>query len=116
MANLGTRSSSGRAKSWNRRVIHVRALYTHDNGARYSDRVMHMIVHGRRRALMALVCILVVIAVSSVVTTTSTQRAVVLVSIDGLMPGYVTEADRYGLKIPTLRRIMREGAHASGVR
>ena len=43
-------------------------------------------------------------------------RALVMISIDGLVPRYVTEADRYGLRIPTLRRILRDGAHASGVR
>jgi len=40
----------------------------------------------------------------------------VLISIDGLRPDYVLEADRYGLKIPELRRLLAEGAHASGVR
>lgn len=43
-------------------------------------------------------------------------RAVVLVSIDGLRPDYVLEADRYHLRIPTLRRILREGTHATGVK
>ena len=40
---------------------------------------------------------------------------VVLISIDGLKPDYVLEADRHGLKIPSLRRLLAEGAHASGV-
>ena len=44
------------------------------------------------------------------------RRTVVLISIDGLRPDYVLEADRYGLRIPTLRRILREGSHATGVR
>ena len=39
-----------------------------------------------------------------------------LISIDGLNPNYVTQADRHGLKIPNLRRILRDGSHASGVR
>lgn len=42
--------------------------------------------------------------------------AVLLISIDGLHPGNVLEADRHGLKIPTLRRLLREGTHATGVR
>ncbi len=46
----------------------------------------------------------------------SPPRAVLLVSVDGLRPDYVTAADRYGLKIPYLRQLMREGAHASTVR
>ena len=40
---------------------------------------------------------------------------VVLISIDGLKPDYVFEADKHGLKIPNLRRLLAEGAHASGV-
>ena len=44
------------------------------------------------------------------------QRSLLVISIDGLRPDYVTKADQYRLKIPHLRRIMIEGAHASGVR
>ena len=40
---------------------------------------------------------------------------VVLISIDGLKPDYVLEADKHGLKIPNLRKLVAEGAHASGV-
>jgi predicted AlkP superfamily pyrophosphatase or phosphodiesterase len=39
----------------------------------------------------------------------------VLISIDGLKPEYVLEADKYGLKIPNLRALVARGAHASGV-
>src|SRR5262245_21242638 len=40
----------------------------------------------------------------------------VLISIDGLRPGDVLEAERRGLRIPNLRRLAREGAFATGVR
>lgn len=40
---------------------------------------------------------------------------VLLVSIDGLRPDYVTHADEHGLKIPNLRRFVSEGAYAEGV-
>ncbi len=40
---------------------------------------------------------------------------VILISIDGLRPDYLLEADRYGLRIPNLRRLLAEGAHASAV-
>ena len=40
---------------------------------------------------------------------------VVLVSVDGLRPDYVLQADRHGLKIPYLRRMLAEGAYATGV-
>jgi predicted AlkP superfamily pyrophosphatase or phosphodiesterase len=43
-------------------------------------------------------------------------RALLLISIDGLRPDYVLQADTHGLKIPHLRAILRDGAHASGVR
>jgi predicted AlkP superfamily pyrophosphatase or phosphodiesterase len=40
---------------------------------------------------------------------------VVVLSIDGLSPDYLLSADRYGLRVPELRRLLAEGAHASGV-
>jgi predicted AlkP superfamily pyrophosphatase or phosphodiesterase len=39
-----------------------------------------------------------------------------VISIDGLMPDYVLQADKYHLKIPQLRRLLAEGTYASGVR
>ena len=42
--------------------------------------------------------------------------SLLLISIDGLRPDYVLQADAHGLKIPHLRRILLEGAHASGAR
>ncbi len=38
-----------------------------------------------------------------------------LISIDGLRPGDVLEADKRGLALPNLRRFLTQGAHASGV-
>ncbi|HEY7037952.1 MAG TPA: ectonucleotide pyrophosphatase/phosphodiesterase [Methylomirabilota bacterium] len=38
-----------------------------------------------------------------------------MISIDGLRPDYVTAADRHGLKIPNLRRFLTEGTFADGV-
>jgi predicted AlkP superfamily pyrophosphatase or phosphodiesterase len=40
---------------------------------------------------------------------------IVLLSIDGLKPDYVLEADRHGLKVPNLRRLIADGAYATGV-
>jgi predicted AlkP superfamily pyrophosphatase or phosphodiesterase len=40
---------------------------------------------------------------------------VVVISIDALRPDFVLEADRHGLKVPNLRRLLAEGAHATGV-
>jgi predicted AlkP superfamily pyrophosphatase or phosphodiesterase len=41
--------------------------------------------------------------------------AVLMISIDGMKPEYVTQADTHNLRIPVLRSLMREGAYASGV-
>lgn len=43
------------------------------------------------------------------------RPTVLLVSIDGLKPEAVLEADRHGLKVPNLRALMADGAYASGV-
>ena len=40
---------------------------------------------------------------------------VLMISVDGLRPDYVTAADTHGLKIPALRRFVAEGAFAEGV-
>ncbi len=71
-----------------------------------------------RPSILALLSTLAAIALSSAALPVPEppHRTVVLLSIDGLRPDYVLEADRYGLRIPTLRRILREGSHATGVR
>src|ERR1700744_5632921 len=43
------------------------------------------------------------------------RQPVLLISIDGLRPDYVTHADEHQLKIPTLRRLLIEGTYADGV-
>jgi predicted AlkP superfamily pyrophosphatase or phosphodiesterase len=43
-------------------------------------------------------------------------RRLVLVSVDGLMPACYLRPDALGLAVPTLRRLVREGAYASGVK
>jgi predicted AlkP superfamily pyrophosphatase or phosphodiesterase len=39
----------------------------------------------------------------------------VVISIDGLRPDYITAADAHGAKVPNLRRFMKEGTYAGGV-
>ena len=43
------------------------------------------------------------------------QNKLLVVSIDGMDHRYLRDADKLGLKIPTLRRLMNEGALADGV-
>ena len=40
---------------------------------------------------------------------------VVMISVDGLRPDYITAADAHGAKVPNLRRMMKEGTYADGV-
>ena len=60
--------------------------------------------------LRGLLCLL------SAVPLWASGHSLLLLSIDGLRPDSVLQADAHGLKIPHLRRILRDGAHASGVR
>jgi predicted AlkP superfamily pyrophosphatase or phosphodiesterase len=47
--------------------------------------------------------------------TVALAEPVLFISIDGLRPGDVLEAEQRGLKIPNLRRFVKEGAYASAV-
>ena len=39
----------------------------------------------------------------------------VVISVDGLRPDYVTQADAHGAKIPNLRKFLKQGTYADGV-
>ena len=65
--------------------------------------------------------VLAAFAVATLLTGAASVRAphhftpVVLISIDGLRPDYVLEAEAHGLRIPNLRRFIAEGSYATGV-
>jgi len=44
-----------------------------------------------------------------------TPPLLVLISVDGLRPDYVTAADAHACRIPNLRRFLKEGTYAEGV-
>jgi predicted AlkP superfamily pyrophosphatase or phosphodiesterase len=46
----------------------------------------------------------------------ATAASVLMISVDGLKPEYVLDADAHGLKIPFLRSLVRDGAYARGVK
>jgi predicted AlkP superfamily pyrophosphatase or phosphodiesterase len=50
-----------------------------------------------------------------VVSATAGAAPLLVISVDGMRPDYVTQADERGLKIPYLRAMLKEGAHAQDV-
>jgi predicted AlkP superfamily pyrophosphatase or phosphodiesterase len=44
------------------------------------------------------------------------HQPVLMISIDGMRPDYVTQAGEHHLSVPNLRRVLAEGTHADGVR
>jgi Type I phosphodiesterase / nucleotide pyrophosphatase len=53
----------------------------------------------------------------AVLLTSALQAAqpLVVISVDGLDNRYLAQADKFGLKIPNLRKLMREGQYSQGV-
>jgi predicted AlkP superfamily pyrophosphatase or phosphodiesterase len=51
-----------------------------------------------------------------IASTVAQAAPVLMVSIDGLRPGDVLEADARGLKLPALKKLMADGIYASGVK
>jgi predicted AlkP superfamily pyrophosphatase or phosphodiesterase len=62
------------------------------------------------------ICARFLLAILVVVSAQAQQKPhVLMISIDGMRPDYVTAADGHHLKIPTLRHIMAEGTYADRV-
>ena len=59
--------------------------------------------------------IVLAIAMFFSVSASAAARPVLMISIDGLRPGDVIEAEARGLNIPNLIRFVREGTYAEGV-
>ncbi|WP_158277598.1 ectonucleotide pyrophosphatase/phosphodiesterase [Opitutus sp. ER46] len=55
-------------------------------------------------------------ALTGTLAAATPPRAVLLISLDGLRPDYILQADQHGLKIPHLRALARTGTYATGVR
>lgn len=62
----------------------------------------------RKAVLLMLTALIGILSVSD-----AQARPVLLISIDGLRPGDVTEAEKRGLNIPNLRRFLAEGSYAT---
>ena len=64
--------------------------------------------HFTRKCLLLFFCCLLALTAMA----QSRGASVVLISIDGLKPDYILDADQHKLKVPNLRRILAEGAYA----
>lgn len=56
-----------------------------------------------------------VLLLAVIAATPAFAAPVLMISVDGLKPEYVFEADAHALKIPYLRSLLRDGAYARGV-
>jgi predicted AlkP superfamily pyrophosphatase or phosphodiesterase len=61
--------------------------------------------------LLPLLVLLAVAAINS-----ARAASVLMISVDGMKPEYVLDADAHGLKIPFLKSLLRDGAYARGVK
>ena len=72
-----------------------------------------------RRRAGAVFCILSLAIVCFFAVKTPAQQKtpplLVMISVDGMRPDYITEADAHGAKVPNLRRFLKEGTYADGV-
>ena len=66
------------------------------------------------RGVLVLLAALVLAGVASAQQPVQTPL-LLMISIDGLRPDYVTAADAHGAKVPNLRRFLTEGTFADGV-
>ena len=82
------------------------------NMVRYSTAVATARV---RRLALALLLVALTAALIAPAGAQPPAPLLLIISVDGLRPDYVTAADKHGLKIPALRRLPKEGAFAEGV-
>jgi len=68
--------------------------------------------HGLKRSPFIVLLFFVAVAPALL----SAAAPVLVISIDGLRPDSVLDADKHDLKIPNLRRFVADGAYATGVR
>lgn len=69
----------------------------------------------RRRLLFALLAALCVLVPRVSPQAQTPPPLLVMISVDGLRPDYVTAADAHGVRLPSLRGFLADGAFADGV-
>ncbi len=75
-----------------------------------------MKVHGVANSILIGTLILTALLLGcAVLAQENATPLLVIVSVDGMKPEYVTAADAHGTKVPNLRKFLKEGAYAEGV-
>ena len=69
----------------------------------------------RRHLVLAVLLVTCCLAAAALAQDQAQPPLLVMISVDGLRPDYITAADAHGAKIPNLRRFLKEGAYAEGV-
>jgi len=68
-----------------------------------------------RRSILSILAVSLLFAATASAQEKPAPPLLVMISIDGLRPDYITAADAHGAKVPNLRRFLKEGAYADGV-
>jgi len=68
-----------------------------------------------KRGFSVLAAVLGVLVLAASGGPQQTPPLLVMISVDGLRPDYITAADAHGVKAPNLRRFLAEGTYADGV-
>jgi predicted AlkP superfamily pyrophosphatase or phosphodiesterase len=63
----------------------------------------------------AAICFAAIFLFIANVRAQSQAPLLVMISVDGMRPDYITEANAHGAKVPNLRRFLKEGTYAEGV-
>lgn len=74
-----------------------------------------MSAHHPRLCLTVLSSLMLAALAPLAQASTPADPAVLMISIDGLHPDYITQAERYGVQAPVLRRFLDQGAYAQRV-
>lgn len=74
----------------------------------------HFITRQNLRALLGIFCL--IFASAGLAANKSASPRLLLISLDGLRPDYISQAADYKLKVPYLRSLVDSGASATGVR
>jgi len=68
-----------------------------------------------KRLLITFLCFFLFISFAQAQTQRRARRPLLVISVDGLDYRYLRDCDKLGLKIPNLRRLMREGEVTEGI-